>query len=273
VRTSTARAGATLADALLATLATAAALLAGAPSAGALPASASSATAAPRVSLKMSFLPDRLAQSTTIRWSFAVSQPLPLRTLQLRLPAGMGFASTSLGIEECTPAALEAGGPESCPADSLLGHGEATAEVPAQTLVSERARVTALMGPAVGEGGSEALTVLFFVEGRAPVNREITITGQLTDLAGAQGAQLLTEVPPLPVWPDGPDIGLVRFDSTIGPRGLTYYRQVGGRRVAFAPRGLTVPDRCPRGGFRASVRLGWWGVAEGVTARARVACP
>jgi hypothetical protein len=226
----------------------------------------------PRVALQMSFRPDRPNRSTTIHWSFAVSRPESLRTLLLRLPPGMGFANSSLGIEECAPAVLEAAGPEGCPADSRLGHGSAVAQVPAQSLVSERAQVTALLGPSAG-GDGETMNVLFFVEGRSPVNREIVLDGQLSGIGAAGGATLMTEAPPLPVWPAGPDIGLVRFRSTIGPEGLTYYRRVGGRRVAFEPRGLSVPRRCPRGGFPVSLTLGWWAVSGTVTARGRVACP
>ena len=224
----------------------------------------------PLVKLSMRFQPDRPGQSTTIHWGFAVSRPLPLRSLRLRLPPGLGFAGTSLGLEECDPARLARAGPEGCPADSLLGHGTAIAQVPAQTLVSERARVTALMGPS---DGLDTMTVLFFVEGRSPVNREVVLTSTLGELAGTAGASLVTEVPPLPVWPAGPDIGLVRFASTIGPQGLTYYRRVGRRTVAFRPRGVSVPERCPRGGFPVSLTLSWWAPAPAVTARARVPCP
>jgi hypothetical protein len=217
----------------------------------------------------MSFRPDRLGRDTTIHWGFSVSEPQPLRALALHLPPGLGFAASSLGLEECDPARLALYGPRGCPADSLLGHGAAIAQVPAQTLVSERAQVTALLGPFQGED----MSVLFFVEGRWPVNREIVLSGRVSDLAGPHGATLTTGAPPLPVWPGSPDIALTRFSSTIGPEGLTYYRRQGGRTVAFTPRGLTVPKRCPRGGFPVSLTLSWWAPAPTVTAWARVPCP
>ena len=137
-----------------------------------------------------------------------------------------------------------------------------------ETTVDESARVTALMGPEDGE----AMTVLFFVEGRWPVNREVVLTSHLTHIAAPQGATLLTEVPPLPVWPAGPNIGLIRFHSTIGPDRLTYYRRVNGHTVAFEPRGLTVPRRCPRGGFRVSAMFDWWTSEQAATATTRVPC-
>lgn len=217
----------------------------------------------------MSFQPDRLGQSTTIHWGFAISEPTALRSLALRLPPGMGFAFSSLGLEACEPARLVEAGPEGCPADSLIGFGEALAEVRAQSAVRETAKVTALVGPSEGE----VETVLFFVDGRSPVNREIVLSGRLLNIASPHGATLLTEVPPLPAWPAGPDIGLIRFRSTIGPERLTYYRRVRGRTVAFVPRGLTVPRSCPRGGFPVAATFTWWTLGGAASARTKVPCP
>jgi hypothetical protein len=227
------------------------------------------AAAAPRVTLSARFGPDRLGESTTIHWGFAVSEPAPLRSIALRLPAGMGFAASSLGLEPCRPELLARAGPEGCPADSRIGFGSALAEIPAQTTIQERATVTALLGPPDGED----MTVLFFVEGRWPANREIILTSHLLNIADPGGATLLTEVPSLPVWPLGPDIGLTRFASTIGPAGLTYYRRVRGRTVAFKPRGVSLPRRCPSGGFLVSAVFNWWTVDGAASASTHVPCP
>jgi hypothetical protein len=230
---------------------------------------AAPAAAAPQVTLSTLFQPNRLGESTTIHWGFTISEPAPLRSLELRLPAGMGFAASSLGLEECQPALLALAGPEGCPADSRVGFGTALAEVPAATPVRESAHVTALLGPSEGEG----MTVLFFVDGRWPANREIILTSHLRHLAGPHGATLLTEVPLLSAWPDGPDIGLLSFRSTIGPDRITYYRRVGHRIVAFKPRGLTLPKRCPRGGFPVGATFTWWTLAGTATATTHVPCP
>jgi hypothetical protein len=233
-----------------------------------LPAPAQAATA-PRVTLSARFQPEILGASTTIHWSFTVSEPLPLRSIALRLPPGMGFAASSLGLEPCQPEVLERLGPGGCPADSRVGFGQALAEVPAQSTIQEHARVTVLLGPYHGEEE----TFLFFVEGKWPANREIILTSHLLNLADPHGATLLTEVPTLPVWPLGPEIGLTRLESTIGPDKLTYYRRVGGRTVAFTPRGASLPRECPRGGFLVSAVFRWWSIGGGAEARTRVPCP
>ena len=227
------------------------------------------AAAAPRVKLSARFQPERLGASTTIHWSFTVSEPVPLRSIALRLPPGMGFAASSLGLEPCQPEVLERLGPEGCPADSHIGFGQALAEVPAQSTIQEHARVTVLLGPYLGEEE----TFLFFVEGKWPANREIILTSHLLNLADPHGATLLTDVPTLPVWPLGPEIELTHLESTIGPDKLTYYRRVRGRTVAFTPRGATLPRQCPSGGFPVSAVFGWWTISGAAHASTRVPCP
>lgn len=228
-----------------------------------------SAAAAPQVRLSARFQPERLGRETTLRWGFAVSEPLPLRSMLLRLPAGMGFASSSLGLESCSPARLAATGPSGCPADSRIGLGSALAELPSETTVRESAAVTALMGPRPEEG----MTVLFFLDARWPIDRQIVLASSLLHLTSPHGASLVAEVPQLPAWPSGPDIELSRFASTIGPQGLTYYRRARGRTIAFSPRGLTLPRRCPRGGFPISATFSWWTLPGSLAARTRVPCP
>jgi hypothetical protein len=225
--------------------------------------------AAPRVTLSARFAPERLGESTTIHWGFAISEPAPLRSIALRLPPGMGFAASSLGLEPCQPELLARAGPKGCPADSHIGFGSALAELPAQSTVEEHASVTVLLGPYDGEEE----TVLFFVDGKWPANREIILTSHLLGVADPDGATLLTEVPSLPVWPLGPDIGLTRLQSTIGPDGLTYYRRVRGRTVAFTPRGVSLPRGCPSGGFLVSAVFNWWTIDGAASASTHVPCP
>lgn len=204
-----------------------------------------------------------------MHWSFALPQPLPLRTIQLRLPPGMGFAASSLGLEPCQPARLASSGPSGCPLDSRIGSGTALAQLHTETVVRENAKVTVLLGPRPREG----MTVLFFVQASWPIDREIVLRSQLLHMVDPHGAALLTQVPLLPAWPEGPDIELTRLASTIGPRGLTYRRRAHGRTISFTPRGLTVPTSCPRGGFRLSATFTWW-TAPGVeTVSTDIPCP
>lgn len=243
--------------------------------AAAAAADSTAAVALPRVTVKMRFAPDRIGRSTTIHYAFTVSQPAPLRSVALRLPPGIGFATTSLGIEACLPDQLLGAGPDGCPGNSVIGFGAALAEVPARTTVEERVKVGVFMGPAPSPPASagQTMTVLFFLDGKWPVQREVVMSARLLNIAGAGGAKLVTEAPPLSVWPGGPDVGLTRFHATIGPEGLTYRRRIGSRWVDFKPRGVTVPNRCPRGGFPVRASFRWWHMEGTSVAESHVPCP
>jgi hypothetical protein len=86
-------------------------------------------------SLNASFTPDRLGAATTIGFSFdlATSEglaPSPLTDIDLQLPAGMNYTTTTLGLSICQPSVLQLQGPAGCPANSRLGYGSALVEVP-----------------------------------------------------------------------------------------------------------------------------------------------
>jgi hypothetical protein len=91
--------------------------------------------------------------------------------------------------------------------------------------------------------------VLFYANGLYPVYAQLSFAGEVLPDRGRYGSQLATNVPLVTSVPGGPDVSIVRVKTTIGPSHLTYYKHVHGRLVAFKPRGVSVPERCPRGGF------------------------
>jgi hypothetical protein len=211
-----------------------------------------SAWAGQTVTLESSFNPDRLGARTTIEFEFQVHStvphqaPSPVIDVDLHLPAGLGLATSTLGLANCEPAALIVGGVSGCPANARIGFGSALVAVPAEgEPIEEEGSLTALVGPP----NSEHLEVLFFAEGRTPVSAQLVFPGEVLSDSAPFSGRLNTSIPLIPTWPGGPDVAVTRMTSTIGPRGLTYYRHVDGRIVPFHPRGLAVPERCPRGGF------------------------
>jgi hypothetical protein len=201
--------------------------------------------------LHAAFTPDRLGASTTISFGFHIATseglaPPPLTGLDLRMPAGIDYATTTLGLAICQPAVLEAEGLAGCSPNSRLGFGSAYVEVPFGVGSGhELPEIQALMGPP--HDGN--LVVLFYADGQTPVEAHLVFTGELLPASGAFGSQLATEVPPIASVPGGPDVSVVSVQSTIGPSQLTYYRHSHGRLVAFHPEGVSVPEHCPRGGF------------------------
>lgn len=219
---------------------------------GLLLACPAAAGAAQRVRLTASFDPNRPGVDTTVTFGFAITStakgqvPSPLRGIDLHLPGGIGLALNTLGTAVCDPALLFANGPAGCPANSRVGYGTALAEVPYGPMaVREKATVNAYRGANVGE----QVTVLFLAEGWSPVFADLVFPGQLLEDSGPYGGRIDTQVPLVPSLPGGPNVSIVRFQSTFGPKHLLYEREVNGKVVHFHPRGVMVPETCPPRGY------------------------
>ncbi len=233
---------------------------------------ASAAAALESATLHAGFSPDRAGASTTISFGFQIATadglaPPPMTSVDLQMPAGINFTTTTLGLAICQPAALQARGLAGCSPNSRLGFGSAFVEVPfGLGSGHELPEIQALMGPP--HDGN--LVVLFYANGSTPVVAQLVFTGEVLPDTGAFGSQLMAEVPPIASVPGGPDVSVVSVQSTIGPSRLTYYRHSHGRLVPFHPRGVSVPERCPRGGFPFSAQFGF---QDGSTTTASTAVP
>jgi hypothetical protein len=235
---------------------------------------ASALAVSERATLDASFSPDRLGTPTTITFGFhlATSEgaaPPPLTSLDLEMPAGMNYTTTTLGLAICQPATLLARGLAGCPSNSRLGFGTADVEVPFGTGAGhEIPEVQAVAGPSPNGN----LVVLFYANGLYPVSAQLTFSGEVLPAAGHFGSQLAVNVPLVTSVPNGPDVSIVNVTTTIGPSHLTYYKHVHGERVPFHPQGVSVPERCPRGGFPFAAEFGFEEGAS-TSAATTVPCP
>ncbi|HWX44145.1 MAG TPA: hypothetical protein VNY52_02360 [Solirubrobacteraceae bacterium] len=215
---------------------------------------------AEQATLQASFTPDRLGTSTTIEFGFHLATaeglaPPPLASINLHMPAGMSYTSTTLGLAICQPKALEEHGLAGCPANSRLGSGSAYVEVPFGTgSGKELPEIQAVMGPPSKKSN---IVVLFYANGQTPVFAQLVFRGELLPASGLFGSQLTTLVPPIPSVPNGPDVSIVSVESTIGPSHLSYTKRVHGRIVHFRPVGIAVPESCPHGGFPFTAEFGF----------------
>jgi hypothetical protein len=225
-----------------------------------------------RATLQASFNPNRLGKPTTIGFGFQLQTaeglaPPPLTAVNLRLPAGLNYTTTTLGLAICHPAALLARGVGGCPPNSRLGHGSAYVEVPfGSSSGHELPTIQAFAGPS----STGNMTVLFYAVGEFPVSAQLIFQGEVLPDSRPFGSQLSALVPPVPSVPGGPDVSIVHVQTTIGPAGLTYYHRRHGRLVAFHPRGVSVPERCPRGGFPFAAQFTF---QDGSTTTASTAVP
>jgi hypothetical protein len=211
----------------------------------------SSAWASQTVRLSTSFNPDRLGADTTIMVDFTIrvprgELPSPLVDIGLRLPAGIISDSNTLGLATCDPGTLIELGLGGCSPNALMGRGSALVGVPlGPSILLEPVDITILMGPPA----NGHTVMLFYAQGASPVIARLVFPGALLGDSGPFGARLNTTIPLIPGLPGAPDVALVSMRSSIGPKGLTYYKRVHGTAVAYVPNGFVVPASCPAGGF------------------------
>jgi len=227
-----------------------------------------------RASLHASFSPNRLGASTTISFGFHVetvegTAPPPMTKIDLRMPAGISYTTTTLGLSTCQPQALLEHGIAGCSPNARLGYGTAFVEVPFGVGAGhEIPEVQAVAGPSPNGN----LVVLFYANGLSPVSAQLAFSGEVLAASGVFGTQLAVNVPLVTSVPGGPDVSIVSVQTTIGPSHLTYYRHIHGRKVAFHPKGVSVPERCPQGGFPFAAEFVFQDGSQ-ASAQASVPCP
>lgn len=209
------------------------------------------AVAAPSASMSAALHPERLGQRTTLGFGFQIHAsagqvPPALTAISLSYPSNLGIALSGLGLGTCTASRLEATGVEGCAVNSIMGFGNATAEISlGADVVAENVPITILRAP--DEEGH--ISLLFDAVGTAPLNTSAVFPGALLPAPAPFGGQVSIKVPLIGSLPGAPDVAIVALKATIGPNGVTYYEQLAGRTLAYQPPGILLPNSCPRGGF------------------------
>ncbi len=232
-----------------------------------------------RASLAASFHPKELGAPATISLAFRISSippdsQSPLRSVSVQLPSEMGIATSGLGIENCLVSRLEALGPKGCPANALMGRGTATAEIPiGGEMITESARIELFSAPV----RSGRLALLVYADAESPVFAQLVFPATIAPAEPPYSEGIEASVPLVPSVPGAPDVAVTRFQMALGTtsrgRGhFAYYRWMHGRRVPYAPSGLRLPPRCPKGGFPFEAHFAF---EDQTTAAAHttVACP
>jgi hypothetical protein len=201
--------------------------------------------------LSARFVPDVLGAASTIELGFQIHRlggevPPPLTGVDFGLPAGVSLSTSELGLASCDRQTLARRGSAGCQPDAVMGYGEAVILAPdAVEALVEPVDLTLLMGPAE----NRHTTLLFYVSGDSPVIAQAVFSGQLVEESGLYPGRLGTTIPLMAGLPGEPDTTVVSMRSSIGSRGVTYYKRVHGVKVAYTPKGVSVPLHCPAGGF------------------------
>jgi hypothetical protein len=219
-----------------------------------------SAEASTGAGIHASLLPDRLGASAAVTFEFRFSEdeegvPQPLSGVLLELPAGLGI--NLRGAPICSTGSLQSRGPSGCPSRSLLGRGTAVLEVrPGSQILPEQVSISVFRGP----NRHNRPTLEIFGQGQTPLYESSISTAVLGPDSAPYGSRLAISIPPIPTLTLEPNASFQSFSLTIrGP----------GARGASA---VTVPRRCPAGGFpfAASFAFADHSTASAATA---VACP
>jgi hypothetical protein len=234
------------------------------------------ATASQTARFQAEFTPDRLGANTTITFTLQIGAtgggvPSPLQNLSIQIPENVGFGSTTLGLTPCPSAVLAKLGPAGCPENSQMGDGSVELAAPfGATLLHEDAAISIYMGPA-----RERHSIFeFYADGANPAIAELMFEGALLSDSAPFGFNMNTPVPSTALLPGSPAASVVGLRLNIGPRNLIYYRRVHGRKVAYHPLGISVPEACPKRqhGFLFVADLTFADASQ-VRASSTVACP
>lgn len=205
----------------------------------------------PSATLSASFKPERLGRRTTLGFGFQISAgadrvPPALTAVSLNYPQDLGIALSRLGLATCAETTLQTSGPRGCPADAIMGHGTALAEIALGPQVVQEGAPIAIVRASDREGH---IALLFDAIGSTPLADSIVFPGTLLPATAPFGGAISIEVPLIPSVPGAPDVALVQLRSTLGPSRVVYYERVGARTLAYQPAGILLPDSCPAGGF------------------------
>ena len=232
------------------------------------------AMASETVDLRATLTPERLGRDTTIGFNIQITAPdgqapSPLTDVEVRYPKSLGIALSELGLETCSAAVLETIGATGCPINSRIGFGSAVAEVPFEPdPVRAKATIRAFRAPD-REGH---LAFFFYTESITPVLAQLILPSLLLPAAPPFGGSINVAVPLVPSLPQGADVSVVQLEATIGPEHILYTERVHGRTVEYKPRGILLPNKCPRGGFRFAATLSFMDGSR-TTAGTKVPCP
>jgi hypothetical protein len=191
----------------------------------------------------------------------------PISGVNFYSPAGAKVSASGFGT--CSEAVLKNTGPSGCKGNSIASpKGSALGEV---TFGSERVPEEASLQAFFGPGNS----LLFYVQGSSPVSLEFVSAGKYVNYNKAPyGLELITTVPAIATVPGAPLASTKTINIKVGAA-----FKKGKKLVSY----ITVPKKCPKGGFPLKSELTFGGSfggerefgipAETVTVPYKAPCP
>jgi len=225
------------------------------------------ASAAPTITFKGEAVPipgvphsgDILGAPTAFKTEYTISGteyggfPPPLVGVKFYGPSGAKLHPQGFGT--CEPAVIEKSGPGPCPKTSIAGpKGSASGVV---SFGTERVSETVSVQPFFAPGGN----LEFYVQGTSPVSIEILSKGKVVSASPPFGPTVEAEVPVIESVPGALDASAKEINVTVGAA-----HKQGKKTISY----LTVPKKCPKGGFPLKTVMSFLG---GATAEATYKAP
>jgi hypothetical protein len=181
--------------------------------------------------------------------------PPPLTEIKFFAPAGVKLHPQ--GFATCPEATIKDKGASACPKKSAAGpKGSASGVV---SFGTERVEETVSVQPFFAPGGN----LEYFADGTTPVSLEILGIGHVMNASPPFGLEFFGEVPLIETVPGALDASFEEGTISVGDA----YKQ-GKKTISY----ITVPKKCPQGGFPLKAELSFLG---GATAEAgyKIPCP
>lgn len=199
----------------------------------------------------------RLGRSAPLSIGLHVDRRRVVSTLtdvRILTPTDLDLTRSSLGAAACRRpesdferVRIENVVPVGCPGNALLGSGTAAADLrfSAGQAIPGSGQLRLFTGAAVD--GRPGLVVL--VATVHPIVTQLVYGGYLYTAPQPYRLAMRIRIPAMADPPFGSPVALVGLQMTIGGDDIVYTRRERGHRIRFAPGGIPLPERCPRGGF------------------------
>jgi hypothetical protein len=216
---------------------------------------ASVAWAAETLTITAGFSPDKLGAPTNVHGTATIgstSGPLPSPPAEITVEGPPGLKVDVKGVGVCTPATLQADGPEGCPKDSKAGYGGG---VGAYELGHEMREEPFTLNFFRGPDEDGHLVLLSYLNAESPVSVQMVFKAQVVREPPPYGLGFTFVVPPIETLPGASNATAKSIYITLGAPNAAYFETVHGKRRLVHVKGIVAPRHCPRGGFPYATRF------------------
>jgi hypothetical protein len=209
------------------------------------------------VTVHAAFTPDKLGSATNASGEAKIVStipgeiPSPITGTTIEGPAGLSLELKGTGT--CTEAILLGpSGPEGCPRKSIAGFGGGQGALKLGTQIIEEPFTLDFF---LGNNSPGHTELLIYLNGVSPVSVQLVFHALVEKEAPPYGLGFHVSVPLIPTLPGASYASALSVHITLGAPNVYYYVKVHGKRKRVHVKGLVLPKKCPKGGFKTDTIL------------------